>query len=373
MVDLAVVVLIIVALGLWYYQLPTDSDILVLDSRALTVVLDELPRDEQEAVSLAQISVGNATGVPKRTFNSYFRLMNVSRTQFQWLLVYNVTGNPDLSVLLVKRIAEEEGFRLADEYIVEQVGIEYFTTHFSPRTFDVNTSTAYYTFNYPLSEKKDIELTMWVKLGTDRNVIGRHVITTPQEVTVSLEQAMEIGRKSGLHDPLSGYPVLTGGVLCWRVVWEHTPTEEDYDAQTLHGIDVHCSTGEVMGTHRYVRPKPSPPSPIQVTQIATLIEKLELDALEDGALFQLRVLNSSNEVFGVTKTFGRMVVQEGEMDNADITLWIDREIIVNALARDDAVGYLRERATAGNVRVELHKSVIVLQKKGYNQLYETLK
>ena len=73
MVALAVVVLIIVALGLWYYQLPTDSDILVLDSRALTVVLDELPRDEQEAVSLAQISVGNATGVPKRTFNSYFR------------------------------------------------------------------------------------------------------------------------------------------------------------------------------------------------------------------------------------------------------------------------------------------------------------
>ena len=155
-VALAVLVLILVALGLWYYQLPTDSDILVLDSRALTVVLDELPRDEQEAVSVAQISVSNATGVPKRTFNSYFRLMNVSRTQFQWLLVYNVTGNPDLSVSLVKRISEEEGFRLADAYIVEQVGIAYFTTHFSPRTFDVNTSTAYYTFKYPLSEKKDI-------------------------------------------------------------------------------------------------------------------------------------------------------------------------------------------------------------------------
>lgn len=371
-VALMIVVLITVSLGFWYYQLPTDSDILVLDNRVLTVVLDELPGDDNEAISVAQISVSNATGVPKRAFNSYFRLMNVSRTQFQWLLVYNVTGNPDLSVFLVKRISEEEGFRLADEYIVEQVGIEYFSMHFSPRKFDVNTSTVYYTFNYPLSEKKDIELTMWVKLGTDRSVIGRHIVTTPQEVTVSLEQAMEIGLKNGLQEPRSGYPVLTGGVLCWRVVWEHTPTEEEYDAQTLYGIDVHCTTGEVMGTHRYVRPKPAPPSPIQVTQVAALIEKLELDALEDGALFQLRVLNSSDEVFGVTKTFGRMVVQEGELDNVDITLWIDRGIVVNALDSDDAIGYLREHATAGNVRVDLHKSVIMLQKKGYNRLYETL-
>ncbi len=82
-------VLAIVSLGIWYYSFPTDSDILVLDKSVLTVVLDELPNGDKEASSIAQESIINATGAPERAFNRFFKLMNVSRTQFQWLLLYN--------------------------------------------------------------------------------------------------------------------------------------------------------------------------------------------------------------------------------------------------------------------------------------------
>jgi len=285
----------------------------------------------------------------------------------------NVTGNPDLSVFLVKRILADEGFNISDDCIRGMVGTDYFNVHFKRKTFNSNTKTAHYSFNYPQHSEDEIGLTMWAKLGNDRRVIGQHVVTTAQEVEVGLDRAIEIGRMNGLNDPISGYPVLTGGVLCWRVVWEHTPTEQDYDAQTIYAVDVHCTTDEVVGKHQYAEPKPKAPSPIQVAQIALLAGKLGIEDLEDGAIMQLYVTNSSNEKFSVVKTFGRVVVKEGVIENADIRLLFDREIIVNALESEDVPGYLRENAANGKVHIELHKNIAILQKKGYMSLYEKLK
>jgi hypothetical protein len=121
--------------------------------------------------------------------------------------LYNVTGNPDIFVYLVKRISTDEGFNLSGDYIAGMVGADYFNAHFKRKTFDSN--TAYYSLRYLHSRNPgEIKLTMWVKLGNDRSVIGRHVVNTPQEVEVSLGQAIETGRMNGLNDPLSGYPVL---------------------------------------------------------------------------------------------------------------------------------------------------------------------
>ena len=369
MIAIVVGVLSILAPGAWYYSLSTNSDVLVLDETALTVVLDSLPEDEKDAVAISQETIINATGVPKRAFNKYFKLKNVSRTEFQWLLLYNVTGNPDLSVFLVKRITSDEGFRISDDYIIGMVGIEYYNTHFKKKAFNSNTNIASYSFSYNYLTDK-IELTMWVKPGYDRKVISKHVVTTAQEVKVSLEQAIEIGRTNGLNDTISGHPVVTGGVLCWRVVWKHTPTKQDYDAHTIYGFDIHCTTGEVVGTHRYVLPKP--PS-IKATQITPLINNLGVDDLKDGAVIRLRVMNSSKETFSLTKSFGKMVVKKGKSENADITLWIDRELIVHALESGDVIGYLKENAGEGQVGVELHKNVVILKKKGYMGLYDKLK
>ncbi|NMG83210.1 MAG: hypothetical protein GIS02_03260 [Methanosarcinales archaeon] len=369
MIAIVVGMLSILVPGAWYYSLSTNSDVLVLDETTLTVVLDSLPGDETDAVAISQETIINATGVPERAFNKYFKLKNVSRTEFQWLLLYNVTGNPDLSVFLVKRITPDEGFRISDDYIIGMVGVEYYNAHFKKKAFDSNTNIASYSFSYHYLIDK-IGLTLWVKLGYDRSVIGKHVVTTAQEVKVSLEQAIEIGRTNGLSDTISGHPVVAGGVLCWRVVWKHTPTREDYDAHTIYGFDIHCTTGEVVGTHRYVLPKP--PS-IKATQITPLINNIGANDLKDGAVIQLRVMNSSKETFSLTKSFGKMVVKKGENENADITLWIDRELIVHALESGDVISYLKENAEEGQVGVELHKNVVILKKKGYMGLYEKLK
>ena len=367
-------VLVVASLCIWYYSIPTESHILVLDKSVLTVILEGIPDTREDAVSLAHERIVNATGVPKRSFDRYFKLMDTFRTQFQWQLVYNVTGNPDLTVFLVKKIFPEEGFGISDEYIMGMVGRDYFDAHFKRKSFESN--TAYYSYIYGYSHNPgagNIELSMWVRLGNDRTVTGQHVVTTPQEITVSMEQGIDIGRQNGLKDPLSGAPVLVGGIICWRVAWQHTPTEQDYDNQTVYGFDVHCTTGEVIGEHRYIRPTPASPPPIRTGQITSLIEKLGFEDVEDGAMIQVNVMNSADEKFSVVKTFGRTVVKEGSIENADLTLWIDRDIILNALESDDVVSYLQNNATSRDIIVELQKNMVLLQKKGYLSLYERVK
>lgn len=362
-------VLVVVSLCIWYFSIPTESDILVLDKSVLTVILDDIPDTREDAISVAQERIINATGVPKQSFDRYFKLMDSSHTEFQWQLVYNVTGNPYLTVFVVKQIIPEEGFRIADEYIVGMVGRDYFDVHFKRKSFESN--TAYYSFVYRYSHNPgDIWLSMWVRLGNDRSVTGQHVVTSPQAITVSMEQAIDIAKKNELKDPLSAVPVLVGGEICWRVVWQHTPAEQDYDNQTVYGFDVHSTTGEVIGEHRYIRPTPAPPPPIRAAQITSLIEKVGFEDVEDGAMIQVNVMNSIDETFSVVKTFGRTVVKEGKIENADLTLWIDRDIILNALESDDVVSYLQNNATSRDVIVELHKSMVLLQKKGYMSLYE---
>jgi len=114
-VSLLVGVLVVASLCIWYYSIPTESDILVLDKSVLTVVLEDIPDTREDAISVAQERIVNETGVPKRNFDRYFKLMDSSHTEFQWQLVYNVTGNPDLTVFVVKKILTEEGFSIPDE------------------------------------------------------------------------------------------------------------------------------------------------------------------------------------------------------------------------------------------------------------------
>ena len=328
-----------------------------LDKSVFTVILENIPDTREDAISVAQERIINATGVSERNFDGYFKLMDTARTEFQWQLVYNVTGNPDLTVFLVKKILPEEGFGIADEYIVGMVGKDYFDAHFKREAFESN--TAHYSYIYGYSHTPgNIVLSMWVRVGNDRNVIGQHVVTTPQEITVSIGQAIGIGRRNGLKEPLSATPILVGGIICWRVAWQHTPTEHDYDNQTVYGFDVQCTTGEIIGEHRYIRPAPASPPPIRTVQITSLIEKLGFEDVEDGAMIQVNVMNSADETFSVVKTFGRTVVKEGTIENADLTLWIDRGIILNALKSDDVVNYLQDNATRRNLIVELHKNII---------------
>ncbi|MBN1454889.1 MAG: hypothetical protein JW945_01355 [Methanomicrobia archaeon] len=361
-------------LGLWFSAPAPGGDVLVLDAAAMTVVLDELPATEEAARARAEEEISNVTGVPAEEVERHFTLLKSSRTQYEWQLVYTVSNNPDLAVSLVHRITADEGYAIADEYLKDLLGTAYFSAHFTPERFDSVTNTVHYSFVYPLPGD-EFELPMWVRVSYERTVTGRQVVTGPQEITIARAQADELAQQQGVPEPFSSTPFLKSGILCWRVVWQHTPNDADYELQRLYGVEIHATTGELITILRYVRPTPASsasPVPITSAQITALLAELGVTGLEDGASFDVRVFNGSDEVFAVTRSFGRLVVQQGANANADITLWLDRELIVQALQAADTLAYLQEHANGRNVRVELHANAVILQKKGYLELYERL-
>jgi hypothetical protein len=364
--------LALLTLGVWFSLPGPERDILVLDASAMTVVLDELPSTEQQAIVRAEEEISNDTGVPAKAVDRYFTLRSSSRTWYQWRLVYNVTDNPDLAVSLTLRISPDEGFAIADEYLRGLLGTKYFNAHVTPERFDSTTNTAHYTFAYSLPDD-ELVLPMWVQLSYERTVTGCQVVNAPQKIAVTRAEAEELARQQGVPEPFSSSPVIRNGIICWQVLWQHIPTEEDYDTERLYGVDIHARTGELLATLRYVRARPLPPGPIHVAEINALITQLGVTALEDGASFEVRVVNSSDEVFTVTRSFGRLVVQQGGSADPDITLWLDRELILQALQAEDTRAYLQEHAGGGTIRMELHENVVVLQKKGYMQLYAQVK
>ena len=365
---------VLLALGIWFSAPAPGGDILVLDAATLAVELDEFPATEKAALARAEDEISNVTGVPAKAVDRYFTLLNSSHTQYQWQLLYNVSNNPDFTVSLALRITPDEGFGITDIYLKELLGSDYFLTHFKQERFDGTTNTAHYSFVYSLPGD-ELVLPMWVRLSYERTVIGRGVVITPQEIAIPRAQAEELARQQGVPDPVSSSPILKNGIICWRVVWQHSPTDEDRELQRLYGVELHATTGELMATLRYARPtrsSPASPAPIQVAQINTLLAELGVTELKDGASFEVRVFNSADEVFTITKSFGRLVVRQGATANADITLWLDRALIVQALQADDTLAYLQVHASSRNVRVELHENAVILQKKGYMQLYEQL-
>jgi hypothetical protein len=366
--------LALLTLGVWFSLPGPERDILVLDASAMTVVLDELPSNEQHAIACAEEEISNVTGVPTKAVERYFTLRSSSHTWYQWRLVYNVTDNPNLTVSLTLRISPDEGFAIANEYLLGLLGTRYFNAHVTPERFESTTNTAHYSFAYPLpGDGDEIVLPMWVQLSYERTVTGCQVVNAPQKIAVMRAEAEELARQQGVPEPFSSSPVIRNGIICWRVVWQHIPTEEDYDTERLYGVDIHARTGETLATLRYVRSKPLPPGPIVVAQLKALLERLNVTALEDGASFEVCVINSSGEVFTVTRSFGRLVVQQGGSADADITLWLDRALILQALEAADTRAYLKQHAGGGTIRVERHENVVVLQKKGYMQLYTQVK
>jgi hypothetical protein len=359
-------------LGVWFSLPGSERDILVLDTSTITVVLDELPVTLPDAIARAEVEISNGTGVPVRAVDRYFTLRTTAHRWYYWRLEYNVTDNPNLAVSLALRITPDEGFAIANEYLEVLLGPAYFNTHFTPERFDNTTNTAHYTFTYSLPDD-ELVLPMWVQLSSDRTVTGRHVVSTKQRITVTQTRAEELAQQQGVPEPISSSPTLRNGIICWRVVWQHIPTEEDYETEVLYGMEIHATTGEPLATLRYVRAKPLPPGPIVAAQLTALLERLDVTALEDGASFEVRIFNSSGEVFTVTRSFGRLVVQQGPNPDPDITLWLDRELILQALEAADTRAYLKEHAGGDTIRVELHENVVVLQKKGYMQLYTQLK
>jgi hypothetical protein len=362
--------LLMSAVVMLYYFSTGEPQVLVLDKTVFREVLEELPGSEKEAIAMSMEAVLGYYNVSKEEFGRYFTLANATMTRYRWIVVYEVEENPNVLVYLVKKITPEEGFGIADRYIVERVGEEYFKEHYQRKAFDGN--TARYTFT--ITGSAIYKIGMWLRLDDERKVAKRHVLLEPQEVKVKSEEATKIAAAKGVPEPMKVALIFDGRRLAWRVTWEHKPREEDYKAKRIYGADVDAEKGSVLRVHRYVKPAKPSPSKISKAQVDALAQKTkEFMELADGAVINVRISKSYSEEYTIIKSLGRLVVKEGLSNDSDITIWIDRDAFEKALKSDDPMTYLTQESKKGKVSITEDKNPVALARKGYVKLYDKFK
>lgn len=352
----------------WFYLFSEEPSTLILDKTVLRGIMDEIPDDKENAVVKSEEVILGYYNVPKDRFDEYFSLADVTKTQYKWIITYNVLENPDLIVLLIKKISPEEGFEIADKFVIDNVGQEYFRKHFQKRSFGDYIARYSYIATNSTSYNP---INMWIRLDDERNIVRHRVLLIPQEIRISIEKAQQICKGYGIPEPTSISLVLVEGRLNWRCKWQHQPTEEDYAQQRVYGIDIDATTGEILRTHKYSKPSRKP---IQKSQINSLAQKInEFKELEDGAVINVRISSSFSEGFTITKSFGRLISKDGLSDDPDITIWMNRDAFLKAVESTNPMSILIEESEVGRVIVTPEKNLIILAKKGYTTLYEEFK
>lgn len=352
------------------FFVPEEFPPLVLDKTELLHVVEEIPRDKEAAGKLAEDVIFQNYNISRKNFEHYFSLNRFNKTQFRWMLYYDLRKNQSLAVYLVKKLSEEEAFAIADGFVINGVGKEYFTKHFKRN--GLRNDTAYYS--YLFSPYNPIE--MRVKLDYERNIVGHFVLLIPQEIKLGPADAKKIA-SAFFPEPISATLIFDGSRIAWRCIWQHTATEEDYARQRVYGADVDATTGGILRTFKYVKPAPTSPPPmvaIQKSQVDALVQKLSaFHKLKDGAVINLRISQSFSEKFHIIKSFGKLIAKDGLSEEPDITIWIDRGTFLKALESSDAWSCFIQESKSGHISITEEKSLLVLAQKGYVALYEELK
>ncbi|RMD86194.1 MAG: hypothetical protein D6808_03870 [Candidatus Dadabacteria bacterium] len=341
-----------------YFSQP--KEVLAVDETDFKLILDTLPASEQDALSIAEEPILRHYNVSD--FDRYFTYKNISKTPFKWEIIFSVKENPDITVILAKRITEEEGFRIADSFIINHTGEDYFNEHFRRKSFDGYKAT----YTYLPWTNASYKITMWILLNDERNISEHKVVQSPQEVKISRKAALDTSRREGIKEPLSCSLVPVNGRLYWRCVSkDRTPGE-------VYGLDLDATTGKVERKHKYIK-KHESLAPIRKTQVEELVREVEMfGELKDGSIVNLYISRSQSEKFHIIKSMGRPVVRDGFSGEADITIYMDRDVFLAALESDDPEKLIIEKSKENLVTAKAEKSTLELTRKGYTLLFKDI-
>ncbi|MBU7009684.1 MAG: hypothetical protein HXS46_03275 [Theionarchaea archaeon] len=159
---------------------------------------------------------------------------------------------PSQGGLLPPLTSHEEGSSLADEFLVETFGEEFFHDHFAFVKIEERPELRIWFVIYHYTSH-GYTVDMKIAVNSDRirkdrpriDVAFSSVILEPQEILISEEEAQRIAQEYGLEPPYSLTLICRFNRICWRIVNQNT---EDLRVGDLMGVMVDAENGKVEGT-----------------------------------------------------------------------------------------------------------------------------
>jgi len=146
--------------------------------------------------------------------------------------------------------SHEEAISLADEFLIETFGEEFFQEHFTFSRIEErpDLGTWFVIYHYT---SHGYSVDMKIAVNSDRipkdrpriHVLFSSVILEPQEILISEEEAQRIAQEYGLEPPYMKLTLsceLVFQRICWIVVRENAEPEE------LEGVSIDAENGTVL-------------------------------------------------------------------------------------------------------------------------------
>jgi len=146
--------------------------------------------------------------------------------------------------------SHEEGISLADEFLIETFGEEFFHDHFAFSRIEERPDLRVWFVIYQYTSH-GYTVDMDVAVNSDRiyddrprvDVAFSHIILEPQEILISEEEAQRIAQENGLEPPYMKLTLsceLVFQRICWIIVRENAEPEE------LEGVSIDAENGTVL-------------------------------------------------------------------------------------------------------------------------------
>ncbi len=146
--------------------------------------------------------------------------------------------------------SHEEGISLADEFLVETFGEEFFHNHFAFSRIEERPDLGMWFVIYHYTSH-GYSVDMRVAVDSDRiyddrpriHVLFSYIILEPQEILISEEEAQRIAQEFGLEPPYIELTLTCKFELrriCWIVV------KEDAEYEELKGVAIDAENGTVL-------------------------------------------------------------------------------------------------------------------------------
>ena len=161
-------------------------------------------------------------------------------------------STPSPRTLIRSALPPDPNKRVADSYIVQNVGADYFNNHFVFSYVDKRDFASYVNYNFTYG---NYSTNMFVTVSSDGSVISdiSHVIAQPQIISFDDNAANLKADQLALQTPRTTSLVYSDQVksLAWSVEWNHIPTYEEKSNQTISGYIFKADNGDILRTLQF--------------------------------------------------------------------------------------------------------------------------
>jgi len=158
-----------------------------------------------------------------------------------------IDKNGEVRTLSIMGNSEDASKGISDDFIINNVGVEYYENHFIFKKIDEREFFKVVTYDFKYD---DYSIDMFVAVSTDGKILPQfsHVIKESQIISFSSSDAELKAGELSLPEPRKASLIYSGNgeSLAWKIEWVHEPTMDEMLNESISGYIFRADNGDII-------------------------------------------------------------------------------------------------------------------------------